>query len=217
MAPAPHIARAFWVVEPGRGDIREEALPVCGEADVRVRTRWTGVSRGTEALVFSGRVPLSEHDRMRAPFQSGVFPAPVKYGYANVGVVEEGPSALLGRHVFTLFPHQTSFVVPANAVHPLPDSVPAARGVLAANMETALTILWDAAPSIGDRITVVGAGVVGALVAWLARGIASPVQLVDIDPGRASLAQALGVDFAQPDTATPDADVVIHGRWYSIA
>ena len=178
---------------------------------MRVRTLYSGISRGTESLVFTGRVPASEHARMRAPFQSGEFPAPVKYGYANVGVVEQGPAGLEGATVFCLFPHQTRYVVPARAVHPLPRALPPARAVLAANLETAMNGLWDAAVQPGDRVRVIGAGVVGCLVAWLAARIPGcEVQLIDLQPARAATAAALGVAFALPEAATPGADVVIH-------
>lgn len=203
-------ARAFWVAAPGRGEIRPETLPEPGAGDVFVRTRWSGVSRGTESLVFSGRVPPSEFARMRAPFQSGDFPAPVKYGYANVGVVEAGPAALQGRHVFTLYPHQTHFVAPASAVHVVPEPVDPARAVLAANLETAVNGLWDAELKLGDRVAVIGGGAVGCLVAWLAGGIPGcDVTLVDVNPSRAEIARALGVAFSA-DAAGLDADVVIH-------
>jgi 2-desacetyl-2-hydroxyethyl bacteriochlorophyllide A dehydrogenase len=203
-------ARAFWVAAPGRGEIRSETLPEPGTGDVLVRTRWSGVSRGTESLVFSGRVPPSEFTRMRAPFQAGDFPAPVKYGYANVGVVEAGPASLVGRHVFTLYPHQTHFVVPAGAVHPVPDTVDPARAVLAANLETAVNGLWDAELKPGDRVAVIGGGAVGSLVAWLAgRTPGCEVTLVDVNAARADTAGALGVAFAA-DAAGLEADVVIH-------
>ena len=204
-------ARAFWVAAPGQGEIREERLPAPERGEVLVRTRFSGVSRGTESLVFSGRVPESEYERMRAPFQGGRFPTPVKYGYSNVGVVERGPDALEGRHVFVLYPHQTSYVVPAYAVHALPAELPPERAVLAANMETAVNGLWDAAPRIGDRVTVVGAGVVGCLVAWLAGRIAGcDVELVDTNPSRAGIARWLGVRFSAPAGAREDADLVVH-------
>jgi NADPH:quinone reductase-like Zn-dependent oxidoreductase len=204
-------ALAFWVTAPGRGELRTEALPPAGDGEVVVRALYSGVSRGTESLVFAGRVPASEYARMRAPFQAGEFPAPVKYGYSNVGVVEQGPSDLAGRTVFCLFPHQTRYVVPAAALHPLPPGVPAARAVLAANLETAINGLWDALPRIGERIAVVGAGTVGCLVAWLAARIPGcEVELIDIAPAREAVARALGVPFALPSRATPDADRVIH-------
>ncbi|MGP3998840.1 zinc-dependent alcohol dehydrogenase [Streptomyces sp. 8N706] len=204
-------ARAFWLRSPGHGEIREVALPEPATDDVVVRTLCSGVSRGTETLVFRGGVPGSQHATMRAPFQDGEFPGPVKYGYLNVGLVEEGPAPLLGRTVFCLYPHQTRYVVPAKAVTPVPDTVPAARAVLAGTVETAVNALWDAAPLIGDRIAVVGAGMVGACVAaLLSRYPAVRVQLVDADPTRAGLAEALGVDFALPADAAGGCDLVVH-------
>ncbi|MBI3403650.1 MAG: zinc-binding alcohol dehydrogenase [Acidobacteria bacterium] len=208
---APDQARAFWIAAPGRGEIRSETLAAPSPADVVVRACYSGISRGTEALVFQGRVPPSEHTRMRAPFQDGEFPAPVKYGYASVGQVERGPRELTGRHVFALYPHQTRYVVPAGAVHVLPDNVPPARAVLAANLETAINGLWDGRPHVGDRVVVVGAGTVGCLVAWLAGRVhGCDVELVDVNPQRAPIARALGVRFASPDAAPREADVVIH-------
>jgi len=182
-----------------------------GDGEALVRTLHSGISRGTETLVFRGEVPESEFGRMRAPFQAGDFPAPVKYGYASVGLVEQGPPALQGRHVFCLYPHQTRYVVPADALHVLPGEVPPARAVLAANMETAVNVLWDAAPRVGDRIAVVGAGVVGLLIAWLAARVPGcEVQVIDTQPARAAVAKKLGVAFAMPDAARGDADVVVH-------
>jgi threonine dehydrogenase-like Zn-dependent dehydrogenase len=169
------------------------------------------VSRGTETLVFRGGVPASQREAMRAPFQEGDFPAPVKYGYLNAGIVEDGPAALVGRTVFCLYPHQTRYVVPADAVTPVPDGVPAARAVLAGTVETAVNALWDAAPLLGDRIAVVGGGMVGcAVAAVLARFPAGRVQLVDADPARKAVAEALGVDFALPADAAGDCDLVVH-------
>lgn len=176
-----------------------------------MRALHSGISRGTELLVFRGEVPESEYERMRAPFQEGGFPAPLKYGYASVGLVEQGPQTLVGRAVFCLYPHQTHYVVPADAVHPLPEGLPPARAVLAANMETAVNALWDAAPHVGDRIAVVGAGVVGLLTAWLAgRMPGCAVELVDTNPERRAVAERLGLGFASPEAARPDADLVVH-------
>jgi threonine dehydrogenase-like Zn-dependent dehydrogenase len=204
-------AQAFWVREPGRGEIRHQAIAQAAPDHVLVRTLYSGISRGSEALVFHGRVPASEYTRMRAPFQEGDFPAPVKYGYASVGRVAEGPASLLGRDVFCLYPHQDCYRVPAHSVVPLPASVPPPRAVLAANTESALNALWDAPPRIGDRVAVVGAGALGCLVARLAARVPQvSVQLVDVNPARAAVAAALGVDFAHPDAARGDADLVVH-------
>ncbi|MFF4349089.1 zinc-binding alcohol dehydrogenase [Streptomyces sp. NPDC001530] len=204
-------ARAFWLGSPGHGEIRDVAVPAPAEGEVLVRTLFSGVSRGTETLVFRGGVPESQHASMRAPFQDGDFPAPVKYGYLSVGRVEEGPVSLRGRTVFCLYPHQTRYVVPASAVTVVPDSVPAARAVLAGTVETAVNALWDAAPLIGDRIAVVGGGMVGCSVAaLLARFPGVRVQLVDADAARGDIARALGVDFALPEDATGECDLVVH-------
>jgi 2-desacetyl-2-hydroxyethyl bacteriochlorophyllide A dehydrogenase len=208
---APGESRACWVEAPGRAGLRRAALAAPGPAEVLVRALHSGISRGTELLVYRGEVPESEYERMRAPFQEGSFPAPLKYGYASVGIVEQGPPALLGRTVFCLYPHQTRYVVPAEAVHPLPDGLPPARAVLAANMETAVNALWDAAPRVGDRIAVVGAGVVGLLAAWLAgRMPGCEVEVIDTNPERRAVAERLGLVFASPQRARPDADLVIH-------
>jgi len=204
-------ALAFWVRSPGAGEIRSVVLPEPGPDEVLVRTLCSGISRGTESIVFRGEVPASQYALMRAPFQEGDFPGPVKYGYLNVGVVEEGPATLLGRTVFCLYPHQTAYVVPADAVVGVPDGVPPARAVLAGTVETAVNALWDAAPLVGDRITVVGAGMVGCCVAGvLARFPGTRVQLVDVDPDRAGVASALGVEFAAPAEAAGARDLVIH-------
>ncbi|WP_433795531.1 zinc-dependent alcohol dehydrogenase [Actinoplanes sp. CA-252034] len=196
---------------PGTGEIRTEEVPDPGPGEVMVRTLHTGVSRGTETLVFQGRVPESQWAAMRAPFQAGDFPGPVKYGYLNVGVVEAGVPELIGRTVFCLYPHQTRYVVPADAVTVIPDGVPAARAVLAGTVETAVNAVWDAAPQIGDRITVIGGGMVGASVAAVLAGLpATDVELVDIDPTRGDLAASLGIRFAVPEDARGDRDLVIH-------
>jgi NADPH:quinone reductase-like Zn-dependent oxidoreductase len=207
----PGTCEALWYVAPGRTEIRSETLPEADSVEVRVRTLFSGISRGTERLVFGGRVPESEYERMRAPFMGGDFPFPVKYGYAAVGLVEQGPPAVAGSVVFALHPHQDAFNVPAEAILPLPEGLPPERAVLAANMETALNAVWDAQPGPADRIAVVGGGVVGALVAWLCGRVpGARVTLVDIEPSRAELALGLGVSFARPGEPTGDCDLVVH-------
>ena len=202
---------AFWLRTPGSGEIRSAELDAPGPGEVLVRTLYSGVSRGTETLVFDGAVPENQYATMRAPFQEGDFPGPVKYGYLNVGTVEQGPPELRGRTVFCLYPHQTRYVVPATAVTPLPDTVPAERAVLTGTVETALNAVWDAEPRVGDRITVVGAGMVGCCVARILTGIpGTRVQLVDIDPTRRQVADRLGVDFTGPEDAEGDRDLVVH-------
>lgn len=182
-----------------------------GALEASVRTLYSGVSRGTESIVFAGRVPEGEYERMRAPFQVGQFPAPVKYGYSSVGTVLQGPPQLAGRYVFCLYPHQQQYTVAADALFVLPEAVPPARAVLAANLESALNGLWDAGVGPGDRVAVIGAGSVGCLSAWLASRIPGcEVELIDINARRAPIARALNLQFALPEAARGEADVVLH-------
>jgi threonine dehydrogenase-like Zn-dependent dehydrogenase len=204
-------ARAFWVVAPGQGELRSERLPDPGPGEILVEALASGISRGTETTVFQGHVPESQHRVMRAPHQVGEFTFPLKYGYSSVGTVAAGPDEWLGRRVFCLHPHQDRYVVPCRAAISVPAAVSDQRAVLAANMETVVNALWDAAPRVGDRVAVVGAGVIGALAAALAARIpGAAVQLVDVNPDKAEMAGALGVSFAVPKVATPRADLVIH-------
>lgn len=204
-------ATALWYAAARECVLNTEELLEPGPDDCLVRALWSGVSRGTERLVFEGRVPESEYERMRAPLQQGAFPFPVKYGYCAVGAVDAGPAELLGQTVFCLHPHQDRFVVPADRVTPLPEALPARRAVLAANMETALNAHWDAGSGPADRIVVVGGGVLGLLVAFIAARLpGAEVTLVDLDESRAGLAEALGCRFALPADCPVDADLVFH-------
>jgi hypothetical protein len=202
---------AVWYVGPGRAELREEVVAARAAGEVQVRALFGAISRGTERLVHAGRVPASEYERMRAPFMGGAFPFPVKYGYATVGRVEQGPPELSGQVVFGLHPHQSLFTLPADAVIRVPDGVPPARAVLAANMETALNAVWDGAPGPADRIAVVGGGLVGLLVAYLcARLPGVEVTVVDVVPARAEFAHAIGARFAAPGAGPTDCDLVFH-------
>lgn len=204
-------ARAYWTLTPGHGEIRPEELPPPGSGEALVRTRRSGISRGTEMLVHRGQVPQSVAASMRAPYQVGDVPGPVKYGYLSVGVVEEGPAALRGRRVFCLHPHQDAYVVPADALTPVPDDVPDERAVLAGTLETALNAVWEAAPRFGDRVAVVGAGMVGACAAALLRRFPlARLQLIDPQPARAAIGEAFGVPVVSPQDAEGGCDLVIH-------
>jgi Zn-dependent alcohol dehydrogenase len=204
-------ATAYWTVSAGRGELRREMLCPPGPGEALVRAVHSGISRGTELLVDAGHVPPAVADQMRAPFQVGDFPGPVKYGYLSVGVVDDGPDHLVGRQVFCLFPHQDRYVVPVGALTVVPDDVPARRAVLAGAVETAVNALWDAGPRVGDRVAVVGAGMIGCAVAAVLRTFPlQRLQLVDIDPARAGVAAALGVDLVDPSDALEDCDLVFH-------
>ena len=203
--------QALWYVGAGRAELRPENVAAPASGQVRVRALFGAISRGTERLVFEGRVPASQFQRMRAPHMAGGFPYPAKYGYATVGRVEEGPPELQDRIVFALHPHQSVFTVPADSVVPVPPQVPPARAVLAANIETALNGVWDGAPGPAERIAVVGGGVVGLLVARLcARMPGTQVTVVDIVESREEIARALGAGFAAPAAAPQDCDLVFH-------
>ncbi len=204
-------ATALWFEAPEICKVRNEALGKPAEGEVLVRTLYSGISRGTEALIFRGLVPESEFERMRGPHMQGSFPFPVKYGYAAVGQVEVGPSHLRGQNVFSLHPHQDKFIVAADQVTLLPETLPARRAILAANMETALNIVWDAGIQPGDRVAVFGAGVVGTLVAYLAsRIVGTETTVVDRDPKRQELAAALGLNFALAGRLQGDFDVLVN-------
>ena len=204
-------AKALWITGPSRCEMRAEPLASPRDGEAFVESRFGAVSRGTERLIFEGRVPASEFDRMRGPHQRGDFPFPVKYGYAVVATVVAGPADLLGRDMFCLHPHQDRFVLPTSDLVPLPQGLSPERAVLAANMETALNIVWDAQIAPGDRLAVVGAGLVGLLVARLASRIPGvEACLVDIDPARSAVAAALGVAFSSPAEAPADRDIVVH-------
>lgn len=204
-------ASAYWTLAPGEGALRGERLREPGPGEALVRALHSGISRGTELLVHTGGVPREIAHRMRAPFQEGELPGPVKYGYLSVGVVERGPSDLLHRDVFCLFPHQDRYVVPVAALTPLPSGVPARRATLAGAAETAVNALWDAGPRLGDRVAVVGAGMIGCAAAALLRTFPlQRLQLVDVDPGRKSVAAALGVELVDPAAAADGCDLVVH-------
>lgn len=204
-------ARALWIEASGTCAIKPQDVAAPRENEVQVRTLYSGISRGTEALVFHAKVPAAEFERMRAPHMEGSFPFPVKYGYCAVGKVEAGHEQLVGKTVFCLYPHQDRFTVTADAVLPLPDGLPASRAVLCANMETALNIVWDAQIQPGDRVAIFGGGVVGSLVAYITSQIpGTDTVLIDVNAGRASHAQSLGIPFVQAGTLNGEFDVLIN-------
>ncbi len=208
---APRHATAYWTTAREHGELRPEELPAPGAGEALVRTLYSGISKGTEMVVHHGSVPPRVAEKMRAPHQEGHFPGPVKFGYLSVGVVEEGPAEWIGQRVFCLNPHQDLYVVELAALTKIPDDVPSPRAVLTGTVETAVNALWEAGPRLGDRVAVVGAGLVGGMVAALLRSFPlQRLQLVDLDPGRKQLADTVGVEFVHPDDALADCDIVFH-------
>ena len=215
MTTTPTHSQQFWITNPGKGEIVKKPIPSRKKSELLIKTQYTGISRGTETLVFKGKVPPSQYQTMRAPFQDGEFPCPIKYGYSNVGVCIEAPSTLaselVGKTVFSLFPHQDYFVIPLENVISLPSSVPSQRAVLAASMETAVNAMWDGRPNIGDTIVIIGGGVIGLLVAYLSTRVhGTKVLLVDTDPRREKIAQSLNIRFSTEATSNCSPDLIFH-------
>lgn len=205
------ISKSLWIERPCEAFVREQVIPELNTGENLVRTIWSGISRGTERLVFEGKVPVAEYSNMRCPAQAGDFPFPVKYGYCAIGVVEAGSDSLVGRTVFALHPHEDRFIAADNALHPLPNQLPARRAVLTANMETALNAVWDSGAGPGDRILVVGAGAVGQMIAFITAGLpGATVSVADPDPGKADAVAILGADFIGTEPPRDDHDIVFH-------
>lgn len=204
-------AKALWCESAGRAGFRSDVLRTPDDEHVLVQTLFSGISRGTETTVFQGRVPASEYGRMRAPHMAGDFPFPVKYGYSSIGIVEAGGGLEPGTKVFCLYPHQDRYVVKTQDLVEIPENVPVERAVLAANMETALNICWDAGIKLGDRVAVFGCGVVGMAVGYLASRIPGvECTLIDPDPDREVIARHLGPEFRHPEALTGEFDVLIN-------
>lgn len=204
-------ATAYWTTAPGQGELRSEKIHVPRPGEALVRGLYSGISKGTEMVVHNGAVPPRVASEMRAPHQEGDFPGPVKFGYLSVGIVKDGPEDWKGQRVFCLHPHQDRYVVPIGSLTRIPDNVPSRRAVLTGTVETAINALWEAGPRLGDRVAVVGAGLVGGMVATLLRSFPlQRLQLVDLDPSKQELANTLGVDFVHPDEAQDDCDIVFH-------
>lgn len=211
----PLDARALWYIHPGQAEIRTERLAtpsdVLSDQTCLVRAAYSAISRGTESLIFHGRVPASEFERMKSPFMDGQFPFPVKYGYCHVGQVIQGPDSLRGQYVFSLSPHQTLVRHQSSALVPVPSTVSPMRAVLAANMETALNAVWTGKPSACDHIAVVGAGLVGLLVAYLCRDLpGARITVIDPQPTRARICERLGLRYAASPEGIGNCDLVFH-------
>ncbi|MFK7943291.1 MAG: zinc-binding alcohol dehydrogenase [Paracoccaceae bacterium] len=204
-------AHALVYSGPETVTIQEVALAQPSDNEVIVRTRFSGLSRGTERLIFEGRVPRAEWTRMRAPLQIGDFPFPVRYGYAAVGEVEAGPADLVGRNVFCLHPHQTTFTAPVAMALPLPDGTSPEIAVLGANMETALNAIWDAGDCTGQQVLIVGGGLVGCLIAFLLAQSGASVTVTDLVPQTGEMVHHFGVGFVSPRDVPPETfDVTFH-------
>ena len=200
-------ARALWHTSASQSQIKEVELsanPACV-----VKSLYSLISTGTERLVSRGQVPHALYASMKVPYMEGEFSFPVKYGYSLVGEVQEGPEEILGKKVHLLHPHQDYCRVQASELTVLPGEVPPLRATLASNLETALNSIWDSGVSVGDRVLVVGFGIIGSLTARLLQSIAGvEVWVYDLDAQRSELASASG--FHIVDRMLYDFDIAFH-------
>jgi 2-desacetyl-2-hydroxyethyl bacteriochlorophyllide A dehydrogenase len=206
-------ARALWFEGERRVSIRDDVLRAPGPREIVARAVASGVSQGTELLIYRGEGPK----RFDPSLDGGRADAPTyprRYGYAWVGeVVARGSEATMavGTRVFALASHGDGHVLDEAAARPLPASVPATRATLAANLETAVTCAWDAAVDLGDRAVVLGGGVVGILTAWLLSRSGARVVLVERSEKRRAAARVLVPGASVVAEEAPDglADVVV--------
>jgi 2-desacetyl-2-hydroxyethyl bacteriochlorophyllide A dehydrogenase len=200
---------SIWFPKAQSVELRAESLSSPGPEEVRIEALASGISHGTEMLVYRGQVPADLP--LDLPTLRGSFAFPVKYGYASVGRVAEAGNAVTGVEagdtVFVLHPHQTAYVVPASLATRLPADLPPEHGVFLANVETGVNVLLDARPRLGDRVIVFGQGVIGLVLTQLLRRVGvGRVIGVDPIPARRRLARELGADEAlPPEEATPAA------------
>src|SRR3954464_203082 len=193
------MAEAVWFGAAGRVEIRDEPLASLAPDQVRIRALASGVSAGSELLVYRGHAPRDLPPDL--PTIAGDFGFPVKFGYASVGRVVEAGSRVdcpaVGDLVFVHHPHQTEYAVAADVPIPLPADLAPETGVFSANLETALTVVLDAHPRLGEAVLVVGQGVVGLLVTMLLpRVAAGPILTVDLGERRRAASIAAGADQA---------------------
>ncbi|GFZ81618.1 dehydrogenase [Nesterenkonia alkaliphila] len=204
-------AHEFWIEAPYSARVRETALPEPGAEEVLIETEFSALSPGTETLIYRGEVPETVTALMAAPQQLGELPCPVSHGYLNVGRVSRGPQELLGQRVFTLAGHRSHVVVPGADCHPVPEGMPSERALLAGIAEVGLNAVWESQVTLGDRVAVVGAGLVGLVTALLLQRLSpARLQVLETAPGRRRRAQQLGLDAVSPEAAEADNDAVLH-------
>ena len=196
-------ARRLVYPGPFRAQIVPVQLASLKKGHVLVKAVFGGISRGTESLVFQGKVPQSEWANMRCLHQDGEFEFPVSYGYSLVGSVVETANASgrlrVGDRVFVMHPHQNEIVVEEHYCNVLPAGLPDERAVLSANAETALNAIWDAGLTRGDTVAVFGAGVLGLLIAVIAaKRIDSQIVVIDRLDDRRETVERLGLRFLGP-------------------
>jgi len=192
------MAAAVWFPRARSVELRTETLAETGADEVRVRAVLSAISHGTEMLVYRGEVDADL--ALDLPSLVGGFGFPLKYGYASVGravaVGRDVAGVREGDLVFALHPHQDEYVVRQSLVHRLPDRTAPEQGVFLANLETAINVVLDAKPRLGEVVAVFGQGVVGLLVTQLLRRSGARVVAVEPSALRRSFAERCGAEAA---------------------
>lgn len=165
--------RTVYFTAPRQAELREEPLPALGADEVLVETLCSAISAGTEMLIYRGRFPRElETDPVISALRGG-FEFPIAYGYACVGIIRETGAQVEGswldKHVFSFQPHTSHFITTPDNLLLIPDSLSPDSACFLPNMETAVNLVQDGAPSLGERALVLGQGVVGLLTASLLR------------------------------------------------
>ena len=209
---------SLWFEAPGRVGVRRSPLPEPGPGEARVRASVSAISTGTERAAFRGRLdPGWARDETLGALREGGFRYPFQYGYASVGVVDRvgpppaagsPPGARLraGERVFGFVPHQSVFCAPAPELLRVPRGLPDERAALFPYLETAVNLLLDGAPRVGDRVAVVGQGVLGlSLTALLARFPLGGLVTVEPRGERRELSRAFGAPASVPPEGAEEA------------
>lgn len=190
-------SKSLWFKNQFHAVMETEMLPVLPPNKKKnsclIKTLFTAISPGTEYLVYSGGVPKKLYVEMRCPYMGGDFSFPIKYGYSLVGQVLDGPTSLKGKLIHTLHPHQDYARISAEDVYVIPDGISPQRATLASNMETALNAIWDSGVNIGDKVLIVGFGIIGSLIARILSFIPQvEVDVLDVQPAKITLIEQLG-------------------------
>ena len=191
----------LWFCEPYKVEVRSCQPLAIPAGQVRVRALCSAISAGTEMLVYRGQLPSElALDVSIAQMQKNPE-YPLQYGYASVGIVEaigQGvEKSWLGKRVFSFAPHASHFNSESDALIELPDGIAAEDAVFLANMETAVNLVQDGRPMIGERVAVLGQGIVGLLLtAVLARFPLAELLAIEGIAERRELAKSLGASNA---------------------
>lgn len=186
--------KTLWLEDVFKVSIKEEPIPKPGPRELRIKSKYSFISQGTERLVAGGQVPGSLHESMAVPGMKGSFSFPLTYGYSLVGEVVDGDPMWIGKMVHVMHPHAGYCVANESAVFEVPADKLIKQAMIG-NMETAINAIWDAEVGLGTRLLIVGLGSVGFLCAALAKAILGvDVCVHDINDERLRQAKLLGYE-----------------------